>query len=546
MVIDALFLRPENVFVSNYNFMEFDPNLLFWTDRTHQLNQLCILRKCTVIFASTSPCASIDFEPEIFYFNSGFNHIKREFFQCSDGIRSKFSIQNDCYSKINPKLTILDLFAGCGGLSWGFHLMAKKHFAIENDRTAAQSFKTNYPKSIVLNADANLILNLLVEKNRDPFLSRNIPVLGSVDLIIGGPPCQGFTDMNRFYQSESSSLKRSTINCYLNFIELYRPKFFLFENVPSLISYARSSIIKIFCSFFIHIGYQIRIAVLQAANYRLPQNRRRLFIIGSENSYQLPKFPDPITSIKSKNLSFQIDGKRFNPIDSSKTSMRMIAIHDAIGDLIELGESDYHLDQLRPYKIDYNDKISYFQKILRKPDCQTVEYHHCKKISELNMKRIEMIPQEFNSDWRDLPNIECILSNGKTTDKLDYIRKSVRKSSHSKVGRKKQNTLIPWCLANTADRNNHWPGLYGRLSKNDVFPTIVSNPDPISSQGKVIHPEQNRIISIREMARSQGFPDHFVLYGSETEKFSQIGNAVPPILSFHLAREFYTIIDNQQ
>lgn len=107
---------------------------------------------------------------------------------------------------------------------------------------------------------------------------------------------------------------------------------------------------------------------------------------------------------------------------------------------------------------------------------------------------------------------------------------------------RQENTLIPWCLVHTANRQNHWSGLYGRLSHKGFFPTIVTNPDPISIQGKVLHPNEDRVISVREAARAQSFPDHFKFCGKINEKYRQIGNAVPPQLSMAIANEFATCI----
>lgn len=103
---------------------------------------------------------------------------------------------------------------------------------------------------------------------------------------------------------------------------------------------------------------------------------------------------------------------------------------------------------------------------------------------------------------------------------------------------RQEGTLIPWCLVHTAHRHNHWPGVFGRLAWKGFFPTIVTNPDPISVQGRVIHPQQNRVLSVREQARAQGFPDDFTFVGPIEHKYRQIGNAVPPILSKAIAKQF--------
>ena len=111
-------------------------------------------------------------------------------------------------------------------------------------------------------------------------------------------------------------------------------------------------------------------------------------------------------------------------------------------------------------------------------------------------------------------------------------------------------TIIPWCLPHTANRHNNWAGLYGRLDMGGFFSTTITNPEPMGKQGRVLHPTQNRLISVRECARSQGtncnsapahfsagFPDTFKFHGHILDKHRQVGNAVPPPLAAALGRE---------
>lgn len=83
-------------------------------------------------------------------------------------------------------------------------------------------------------------------------------------------------------------------------------------------------------------------------------------------------------------------------------------------------------------------------------------------------------------------------------------------------------TLIPWCLPHTGNRHNEWSGLYGRLDWNGHFITTVTNPDPMAKQGRVVHPTQDRVVSVRENARSQGFPDDFKFHGSIMVRYRQV------------------------
>ena len=92
------------------------------------------------------------------------------------------------------------------------------------------------------------------------------------------------------------------------------------------------------------------------------------------------------------------------------------------------------------------------------------------------------------------------------------------------------NTIMPWALCHTADKHNHWSGLYSRNHWDSYFSSVVTNVTPDGKQGRVIHPNENRLLSIRENARAQGFPDWAQFYGQPSDKYRQIGNAVPPPL----------------
>ena len=95
--------------------------------------------------------------------------------------------------------------------------------------------------------------------------------------------------------------------------------------------------------------------------------------------------------------------------------------------------------------------------------------------------------------------------------------------------------LIPWSLPHSAARHNQWDGLYGRQNGYGYSPTIVTHATPIGKQGRWLHPTQPRIITVREAARIQGFPDAFVFPGQPMTRYKQIGNAVPPPLAHALA-----------
>merc|ERR1719219_1922857 len=185
--------------------------------------------------------------------------------------------------------------------------------------------------------------------------------------------------------------------------------------------------------------------------------------------------------------------------------------------------------------------------------------HICKKMSALVELRMSLIPEGAGSDWRDLPNSAMVLprSGGLYTQKLRYthndivqgkckVTKALRgvcNCAEAKKGKKcekewrQDETIIPWCLPHTSNRHNHWAGLYGRLAWDGFFSTTVTNPEPMGKQGRVLHPEQSRVVSVRECARSQGFPDSYKFYGTVLDKHRQVGNAVAPPMGKFLGLE---------
>lgn len=203
---------------------------------------------------------------------------------------------------------------------------------------------------------------------------------------------------------------------------------------------------------------------------------------------------------------------------------------------------------------------SHFQRLMRGSDDDVLQDHICKEMNPIVEARMSYIPSAPGSDWRDLPNIVIRLSDGTFTNKLRYQFHDKKNGPNSSGGcrgvcpcasgkpcdqdqsERQVDTLIPWCLPHTANRNSQWAGLYGRLEWDGVFATTVTNPEPMGKQGRVLHPVQHRVVSVRECARSQGFPDRYKFYGNILDKYRQIGNAVPPPLGLSIGREIISAV----
>ena len=125
------------------------------------------------------------------------------------------------WENISKPLQCMDLFAGCGGLSEGLHQsnVAITRWAIEKDVTAAEAFKLNNPETLVFTDDCN---EMLQSQLNGEGLKKQIPQKGDVEMLVGGPPCQGFSGMNRFNAGQYSLFKNSLIVTFLSYCDYYR------------------------------------------------------------------------------------------------------------------------------------------------------------------------------------------------------------------------------------------------------------------------------------------------------------------------------------
>ena len=244
--------------------------------------------------------------------------------------------------------TVIDLFAGVGGLSLGFEMEGFDILlANELDQSIATAYKENHKSTNVVVGD---ITSLDLSKVFGEYVNK-------IDVVIGGPPCQGFSQKG----------KRKTINDERNFlfkqyvevVKFVKPKYFVMENVPNLLTAEKGFFLNEIKGLFKGYGYSIRYGVLNAADYGVPQNRRRAIIIGKYLATP-PELPLPC---KQK-----------------------VTIWDAISDLayLESGEGEFEQEYRNSPKSDYEKKMRKGSKIL---------YNHmATKHSALALERLSLIP----------------------------------------------------------------------------------------------------------------------------------------------------------
>ncbi len=186
-------------------------------------------------------------------------------------------------------MTSIDLFSGCGGMSLGFRMAGfRSIFATDVDENAGKTFERNFPETPFMVKDICQITKEEVDK-----------ITGGVvpDVIIGGPPCQGFSLANKRRNRIKDDPRNRLFYQFVKFIDWYSPKAFVMENVKGLLSMKKGAVIDTIIEEFTNAGrgYNVRKKVLCASDYGVPQMRERVIIIGIRNDLNIePTFPLPI------------------------------------------------------------------------------------------------------------------------------------------------------------------------------------------------------------------------------------------------------------
>lgn len=365
--------------------------------------------------------------------------------------------------KNNSKPTAIDIFSGCGGMSWGLH---KEGFEIlcgvELDDIALAAFANNFPKARAIKAD-------LTEYSPRELMETLRLKPEELDCLIGGPPCQGFSKnvpaSRRFLDDPKNVLVRR----FIEFVIQLRPKAFVMENVAEVVNAYDQAYTREIRETLGEYGYDVDVKVLFAPDYGIPQRRRRAFYFGSRSSKPI-SFPAP-TYIK--------EGKT-----PSLFERHYVTVWNAISDLPALK----HGEGVSPMEYTASP-TNQFQELMRR-DATKLYDHVARELRPKQLARLTSL--KAGEDARHLPK--------------DLAPKS------------------------------GYSGAYGRLSKDSIAPTItrwVFHP----GSGRFGHPEDYRVITIREAARLQSFSDDFIFTGTYIQKSHQVGNAVPPLFLSSFAPE---------
>ena len=432
------------------------------------------------------------------------------------------------------KYKAIDLFCGAGGMSEGI-TQAGFHIVYSNDinKQVEQTYTNRHEQLGLVHGENTFfqcedIRNVNwqeMKKNLQslPFFQNQQEIL--IDVLFGGPPCQGFSRAGKRMKNDPRNF---LFREYLRLIHEIQPKYVVMENVVGLLdtrldgfkgvfgdTYPDDSLITdLLASEFEKIGYgHLEPRVLDASDYGVPQKRRRVIYLAYRKDMPKPRYPQPTT-----------------PLPEQK-----VTVHQAISDLIIQDEYRHHHTTLSPYQKERKNgkTVNRFvdtplNQELSKHDKYIVErfklFQHGETQKEIRdrLKKgfdpspilLEKIKHDCKNDWSDEQWLD-ICRNSPTDDMINSVltKKNTRK----------------------------------RLAPNECSPTMMSAGDDF------IHPYEPRALNVREMARLQSFDDSFVFLGKRTTggmlrrvdvpQYTQVGNAVPPLLAYAIASEMIQLLD---
>lgn len=344
---------------------------------------------------------------------------------------------------LKKNFKFIDLFCGIGGFSKGFEMAGFDILCgIDNWDVAIKTFQNNHDNTEGILAD--------LTKLDDNFF---IKYDNKVDVIIAGPPCQGFSMCGK---RETGDERNKLFNEVVRAVKIIKPKVVIIENVVGLLSMNNingDSVKDIIIEEFNKLNYAVNYKILDASDYGVPQKRRRVIFIAS------------------------IIGE----VNFPKSKNKIVTVKDALSNIPDT-EFEY-------YEQPKND----FQKLMANGE-RKIYNHDSMKHNKKVLKRIENVPQGGN--WKDIPpeiyDVGGIHSNN-----------------------------------------------YRRLHPDKPSVTIKH-----AIKSMIIHPTFNRVITAREAARLQSFPDNFIIEGNKSDQHQQLANAVPPLLGYEIGKQVLNRLKN--
>lgn len=351
----------------------------------------------------------------------------------------------------NNKLKAVDFFCGGGGMSYGMQEAGIKVLAgIDYEISCKETYEANIKDSKFIHAD--------VFKLTESELEESIAITKKDDnlILIGCSPCQYWSVIRT--SKDKSEKSKSLLSEFQRFVEYFIPGYVVVENVPGIFSRRQESGLDTFIEILKSLGYTVHFGIHNTQDYGVPQSRKRFTLIANRVTQ------DKLEPIKSEN--------------------KILTVRDVLGEP----------NGFPKIPAGHNDDSDYM--------------HSCAGLSEVNMRRIRLIPKDGGSRlaFADYPELQLKCFIGK---------------------------------------NNSFKDTFGRLWWDKPSPTITTKFFSVSN-GRFVHPEEDRALSLREGATLQSFPKNYIFKTNSRDKIARlIGNAVPPKYAEQIGKSIVNNLQNK-
>lgn len=473
----------------------------------------------------------------------------------------------------------LDLFSGCGGISLGFTTAGFKSIgAVEIDKHAAASHGHNFFKRDALKVHS---------KNRDIhdepaslFSDLNVldPVEEQIDVLVGGPPCQAFARVGRAKLRSEAKRKNSDaadkayllderadlVKQYLRIVDELKPLALLIENVPDMMNHGTSNVAEITCQELRKHGYKAQYTLLNSVFYGVPQTRERMFLIAYREELKAEvRWPDPIcfhtlpkgysgtraTALKlvgkGNQPAFEFSDSHYYQVEqptSGKNLVAAISVQSALSDLPKINALKDHLEgRMKKGAKPLDVRIPYSSSKLTPYAILMRNWPGYETDNRVTANVIRYLPRDFKffremeQGWQ-YPQIHAWVERERKKLIEDRTAKGLNNNASDESFQK---LISEWTIPYDPKK---FPNKWWKLVPDQPSRTLLAHLGKDSYSHIHYDHIQARTITVREAARLQSFPDGFEFPCSMNAALRQIGNAVPPLVSYALAREIGTAL----
>jgi DNA (cytosine-5)-methyltransferase 1 len=473
------------------------------------------------------------------------------------------------------QLRVVDLFSGCGGLSLGFQRVGYEIIGgVERDAKAAKSHALNFlkdctdkdfelhtaPVDITLTSPEQYMQNVLHAASPGNL----------VDVIIGGPPCQAFARIGRAKLRQIADHPEAYLNdnrasLYLHFMEYvdyFRPLAVLIENVPDILNFGGKNVAEEIASSLDELGYTSRYTILNTANYGVPQMRLRFFLIAfSQDLEIIPEFPGPTHSVELSRgyrtersvvlkhirsipqLNF-FDGSPsyfVKPPEAAKDLPSAVTVEEAIKDLPAI--TDHRKGLMKGGIKAFNKLVAYRSNVNVEGYIETMRrwpgFEGDKGIWD---HVIRLLPRDTPIFERMTPGDEYPKAYAIAMELFAEELKRLKEIGENLVPDSKEYEAIKKKIVPPYDPKK-FANKWWKLRPDTPCRTLTAHIGKDTYTHIHYDSTQARVISVREAARLQSFPDGFYFTGPMNDAFRQIGNSVPPLMAYALAKKIKELID---